>query len=304
MAKITETLAVLFADISGSTSLYETLGDAKARELVSACIAVLTKAMAKHKGRLIKTIGDEIMCVFPSAEAAALAACDMQSSVETEKPGGSTPMFVRIGFHYGEVISENGDVFGDTVNTAARIAGVARARQILATQGSVDALPGYLIGTTRQIRRSAVKGKQEAVEICEVQWQADDTEVTRISMPVRSKHGSKRTEVLVLRHDGKAFTVDANHRSAVIGRNPACQIVVADDFASRQHAKIELIEDKFILADQSINGTYVRFADGHVHHAVQEQVQLRGSGSISLGRAFFETAVKEIEFSIETRAAS
>ena len=128
MSKSTETLAILFADIAGSTALYENLGDTKARELVSACTSILTREMAKYKGRLIKTIGDEIMCVFPTAEGAAQAACDMQSSLEKEKPGGDVAMYVRVGFHYGEVISENNDVFGDAVNVAARITAVSNSR--------------------------------------------------------------------------------------------------------------------------------------------------------------------------------
>jgi len=78
---------------------------------------------------------------------------------------------------------------------------------------------------------------------------------------------------------------------------------VADDFASRQHAKVEFRDDKFILADLSINGTYVRFADGHVLHAVQEEILLRGAGSISLGRAFHEPAARLIEFNIPNPGA-
>jgi class 3 adenylate cyclase len=127
MTQKTESLAILFADIAGSTALYESLGDALARDIVARCIAIMTKVVQKYRGELIKTIGDEIMCVFASSRTAMLAACEMQESVERDKPGGRTQMFLRIGFHWGEVIRESNDVFGDAVNIAARMASAARA---------------------------------------------------------------------------------------------------------------------------------------------------------------------------------
>lgn len=298
-AKNFETLSILFADISGSTALYETLGDVAARDLVAGCLSLLTRSLPKNQGRLIKTIGDEIMCTFPSAGAALQAACSMQEAVETHRPGGKVQMFVRIGFHFGEVICENNDVFGDAVNVAARMTSVSRARQILATREAVDALSPDLRLRTRQIRRSAVKGKQEAQDIFEVVWQQDDKDVTRVSMPVRVRPAEQPSE-LILTHGGQKFSINRENQSATIGRGNTCQIIVADDFASRQHAKVEFRDDKFILADLSINGTYVRFADGHVLHAVQEEILLRGAGSISLGRAFHEPAATLIEFDIPT----
>ncbi|MFM9967766.1 MAG: adenylate/guanylate cyclase domain-containing protein [Burkholderiales bacterium] len=298
-----ETVAILFADISGSTALYETLGDELARELVTRCLGVLMRSLPKYGGELIKTIGDEILCVFPSAQAAVLASSEMQVNVENDKPGGKTQMFVRIGFHYGEVIRENNDVFGDAVNVAARITSVSRARQILATHAAVEALPLELRSVTRQIRRAAVKGKQEAMDIFEVTWQKDDKDVTRVSMPVRIRPATQPTR-LVLSHLGQQCQVNPLNPSALLGRGNACQVIVADDFASRQHAKVELRDGQFILSDLSINGTYVRFADGHVLHAVQGEIMLRGAGSISLGRAFFEPAVKLIEFDIPAPPAS
>ncbi len=303
MSRENQTLAVMFADISGSTSLYETLGDSIARDMVAKCIAIMTLSVEKYRGRVIKTIGDEVMCEFPGSLEAMNAACEMQESVEKGRPGGKVPMYLRIGFHFGEVIRENNDVFGDAVNVAARMAGVARARQILTTIEAVDALPPDQRSKARQIRRAAVKGKQEALDIFQILWQTDDAEMTRVSMPAKFKPAALRAK-LVLSHAGQLFTLDANNGSALLGRGNTGQIEVADDFASRQHAKIEYRDDKFILADLSINGTYVRFSDGHVVHAVQEEVLLLGVGSISLGRAFFEPTAKIIEFDIPALTAN
>ncbi|NOT81289.1 MAG: adenylate/guanylate cyclase domain-containing protein, partial [Gallionella sp.] len=75
MPKQVEKLAVLFADVCGSTALYEKLGDGLARTLIADCLQTITEKALAHQGKITKTIGDEVMAVFPSAEDAFLAAC-------------------------------------------------------------------------------------------------------------------------------------------------------------------------------------------------------------------------------------
>ena len=78
-------LAVLFADISGSAKLYENLGDAEALATVERCLAIIKEVCVEGSGRVVKTIGDEVMAVFPSADGAARAATDMQAHVSTQR---------------------------------------------------------------------------------------------------------------------------------------------------------------------------------------------------------------------------
>ncbi|MDA0821565.1 MAG: adenylate/guanylate cyclase domain-containing protein [Proteobacteria bacterium] len=84
MAPKTTNLALLFADISGSTRLYEILGDVAARTKVSDCLDMLKTVVERHNGIVIKTIGDEIMCTFETAEAAAIAACEMHEILDDD----------------------------------------------------------------------------------------------------------------------------------------------------------------------------------------------------------------------------
>src|SRR5512135_2796370 len=142
-------LAILFADISGSTALYEKLGNELALRLVTRTLDLLIHEMNMHQGTLIKTIGDEIMCTFPDATAAAVAAQAMQLALEGQSSVNGESIHVRIGMHYGEVIRESDDVFGDAVNVAARVAAITRARQILTTETVVDMLPAALRQSTR-----------------------------------------------------------------------------------------------------------------------------------------------------------
>jgi adenylate cyclase len=303
MAQQSEKLAILFADISGSTRLYEALGNALARGMVVRCLAMMSNRLAAHRGTLIKTIGDEIMCTFPSAAAALRAACDMQEAVESGKPGGLTPMYIRVGFNYGEVLREDNDVHGDVVNVAARITEVARARQILATQAAVDALPPDLQHKARHIRRASIKGRQAQLDIFQIGWRDDESDSVRIGNPAHRKPDGLE-ELLVLRHRDQQCTVGERNVSATLGRDAASSIVVRESAASDRHASVEYHLGKFFISDRSANGTYVHFSGGDIVHLVGEDTMLRGSGSIRLGRPFSEDSSGIIEFSVHLTPVS
>lgn len=294
----TEKLAILFADISGSTALYDQLGNESARRLIAECMAVMTREMSAHGGTLVKTIGDEIMCTFPDPTTALKAACAMQTAIEQERPGGDRPMYIRVGVHYGEVIREGGDVYGDAVNVAARVASITRARQIMTTRVATETLPDDLRNRTRQIMRAELRGKQEALDVFLVTWEQDDTMSTRIGLPQFRKPNDARNELL-LHYREQGATLNDQRRSVVIGRGDTCDIVINSSFASRQHARIELSFTKFTLTDHSSNGTYVRFSDGQVIQLSREQIVLHKSGTISLGEPFADNPSELVEFIVQ-----
>jgi len=302
MSQHIEKLSVLFADICGSTALYDNLGDNLARRLIAQCVATMSGEISAYQGTLIKTIGDEIMCTFPSAEAALHAACAMQRAVGSGTYEGNHPMHIRVGFNYGEVILESGDVFGDTVNVAARVAAITRAGQIMTTNAVVDALPPDLREKTRQIMRAEFKGKQEQLDISIVIWEMDDMLSTRIGTPAFRKP-SDTIDEMSLHYRGQSLKINKERRSVVLGRGDTCDVLVQNGFASRQHVRIEWRFGKLIIADQSTNGTYVRFSDGNVVRLAREEMILRGSGSISLGQPYSENPHELVEFSISSSQA-
>lgn len=303
MTQESEKLAILFADISGSTRLYEALGNALARQMVVRCLAMMGSRLAAHRGTLIKTIGDEIMCSFPSAEGALRAACDMQEAVESGKPGGVTPMYIRIGFNYGEVLREDGDVHGDVVNVAARITEVARARQILTAQAAIDALPPALRTRARHLRRASIKGRLAQLELFQIGWRDDEGDSGRIGNPAHRKPDGLE-ELLVLRHRDQQVTVGERNVSATLGRNAACSIVIRDAAATDRHASVNYQLGKFFISDSSASGTYIRFNGGETVQIVGENTMLRGSGAIFLGWPFSEDSAGIIEFSVHLTPVS
>jgi class 3 adenylate cyclase len=279
--KIERNLCVLFGDVSGSTRLYEKLGDKEALHTVERCINRMTRAAEQYHGRVVKTIGDEVMTVFESAEDGFQAACEMQQRVDDLPPVRGVKLAIRVGFTYGKAIEENNDVFGDTVNTAARMAGLAKAGQIITTAETLDALPQLLRQSTRDIDALSVKGKAGDVRVHEVIWQESD-ELTMKSASIAATPVAAR---LTLRYHGAEITLDANSSLLSLGRDAASGIVIADKRASRSHARVERRRDKFVLIDQSTNGTYVTF-DGEAEFTLKrEEVILRGGGRISFGHA-------------------
>jgi class 3 adenylate cyclase len=297
MSQRVEKLAVLFADICGSTALYEKLGDDLARQMISRCINTMAGKISVYQGTLIKTIGDEVMVTFPNAEAAFHAACAMQVAVENDRPLDGIPLHIRIGFNYGEVIKESSDVFGNTVNVAARVAAITRADQIMATQAVFNALPPDLQNKLRQNMRAEFKGKQEHHEIYQVICEQEDTLNTRFGIPAYRKSPDNNDE-MILRYRDQSLKVNKERRSVTLGRGETCDIVVQNDFASHLHVHIELRFGKFIIADQSTNGTYILFSDGNVVHITREEISLPGNGSISLGQSFAENPAEVVEFAI------
>ncbi|HTK96336.1 MAG TPA: adenylate/guanylate cyclase domain-containing protein [Terriglobales bacterium] len=289
-------VAVLFADVSGSTKLYEALGDAEAKVLIDEALIGMQVITQRHRGRVVKTIGDELMCVFPDAERGFMAATDMQTLVNALVVTKGVKRMIRVGFHAGPVIEEKGDVFGDTVNVAARMAGLAKGMQIMTTRTTVDVLPAALRASTRPIAALAVKGKADDLAVCEVLWQEGDD----LTMAAGASAAAEIKFELVLRHGAKEIVLGDEMKAAMMGRDASCDLVIADPKASRQHARIERRRDKFFVTDQSTNGTYVTFAGEPELVLRREEVMLRRSGKIAFGHSGAEAGGDSVEFSIKS----
>src|SRR5258707_14350745 len=152
-------LAILFADVVGSTRLYEQMGDLRARDMVAICIDCMRSATDQHQGTVIKTMGDEVMSTFPSADEALNAASQMQQQISAHpqlKVDGQA-VAIRVGCHFGPVVLENRDVFGATVHTANRMASQAKAGQIITTAATVGPISPE--GRAARARRVCAPGR-------------------------------------------------------------------------------------------------------------------------------------------------
>jgi class 3 adenylate cyclase len=278
---------ILFADVAGSTRLFETKGDVEARRLTSMVLDALAIVCAQYGGRVIKTIGDEIMCTIPTALDGVLAARDMQRRMARDINFVRDSLAVRIGLHFGPALEENGDVYGDAVNTAARMTSLAKREQIVTTATTVAGL-GANAPETRGLGRARVSGKLLPIEIVDVVWQEDTSGMTMVQSAIRIGDiagAVAQKNKLKLRHRGNLIELDEDSEPFMMGREASNNLQVEADWVSRTHAQIEFKRGHFMLCDRSTNATYVTIGQDAELRLHRDEVHLRKSGSISMGQS-------------------
>lgn len=278
-------LAVLFADISGSTRLYEKLGAAEAQHAVERCIKRMERSVDAHLGRIIKTVGDELMLAFPDADSACHAAIDMQERVLDLPPVSGVKLAIRIGFHFGPVVEAANDLSGEAVTTAARMVGLAKASQIVTNGLTAEHLAPTLRHSTRDLDRLPLQGSTGEMQIVEVVWQ--ETSELAIEAPV-AEDGTVPLPSgvrLCVRHRGKAFLLDSSASTLNMGRGSDADVVIEDRKASRYHARIELRRNKYVLIDMSTNGTFVGIEGEAEVFLHGDEMVLRKKGIIAFGHS-------------------
>ncbi|HOX71551.1 MAG: adenylate/guanylate cyclase domain-containing protein [Dokdonella sp.] len=275
-------LTILFADVSGSTKLFETRGNIEARGIIAAVLDALHEVARRHGGRLVKTIGDEIMCTFPGAIQGLLASTDMQRRIKSDLAFVQDNIGIRVGLHHGEALVEESDIFGDAVNVAARMAALAKRDQIVATASTALNITNAAGVRVRSVGTARVAGKLLPIEIVDVMWQEDVSHVTTVQRIVQFSQNQR--VVLTLRHLDREFQIDELSDPFTLGREEGHSLTIESDWVSRDHAMIEWKKGHFILSDRSTNGTWVKIGTEEllVH---RDAFHLRRSGTISLGQA-------------------
>jgi adenylate cyclase len=285
---------VLFADVSGSTKLYEAVGDAAAHAAIDLCVKLFGNITEQHGGRVIKTIGDEVMSIFPLASQGAHAAVDIQLGMAGMAPVDKVRLGVRIGLHDGPVVERDGDVFGDTVNLAARLTELASRGQVITSQETVEKLDALQKLDCRRLYAIPLKGKEKDVGICEIMW-TDSDDATQLATP--RAHAPAPVGSLRIVYRGRTIVMPSERRTVVLGRDATADLVVAERMASRMHCEIEQRQDKFFLSDRSANGTWLTI-EGTEVVLRREESMLRGHGFITLGQSR-ETATEVVEYFCE-----
>jgi class 3 adenylate cyclase len=285
---------VLFADVSGSTKLYEAVGDAAAHAAIDLCVKTFAAITEQHGGRVVKTIGDEVMALFAGVPEAGRAAIDIQLGIAQMAPVEKVKLGVRIGMNWGPVVERDGDVFGDTVNLAARLTEMAARGQIITSLETVEQLEPIQKMDCRSLYAIPVKGKEQEVDICEVLW-TDTEDATQL---VAQRATTDLGRQLRIVYHGRTTVVDDEHRTVTLGRDAAADLVVLDRMASRTHCEIERRGSKFVITDRSANGTYVTI-DGDSELVLRrEEAILRHHGVIALGHSR-SSATELVEFFCE-----
>jgi class 3 adenylate cyclase len=279
---------VMFADLRGSTALYETLGNAEATSVVTHCVGALGGPVAERGGQVIKTLGDGLMAVFHDPAPALLAAAQMhdlldvmvQRGAERGASPGLRALRVQVALARGEVVEMAGDCYGDAVNVAARLLDHASDNETLATAEVLDRAGADVRARFRSLDRLVLRGRVEPVQVFVTggRRHADLAptqfgEVSTVAGP----------DGLRLNWGEQLRLFASEQMPLVLGRSPQAGFCVDDSRVSRSHARVDWHGGSFQLTDLSYNGTYVRFADGEIVSLRRGSCTLHGAGRIGLG---------------------
>lgn len=278
---------VLFADIAGSTRLYGQFGDAATKQLLSDCLDLMESIVKERKGHVARRIGDEILCTFAQPNDAALAAMRMQAQVSEGNLKGLFPtaMRIRVGFEHGLIIEADGALYGNVVHTAARIAALAKARQILLSAATAEHLNPALRNFIRFYRRTMLKGQSGEQEIHELVWNLEDSTISSKQSPGAAPKRSRSLQYVELMFRGSVVRADVDRPQVDVGRDPSCDLCVSGASVSQQHARIIWDRGAAQVVDVSTNGTLVEPAGGAVQALHHGRAPLRGEGVLVFGDA-------------------
>lgn len=283
-------IVILFADVSGSTRMYETWGDSEAHACISASLKRITHHIEAHSGRVVETIGDEVMATFNTIDDAAQASIAMQKHFHHEAVDNNHYVKIRIGFHFGPIEYDEGHPFGDTVNVAARVVSLCESGCIIATRSTLIKAANKDALMLRPYQRTSVKGKSRPLLVEEILWDSEDAtsvfNLTNITQAIQLNMANTSL-LLTYLDDSQELTQDTG--SFLLGRGGDCDLVIDSSLASRNHAKIEFRWGDIVLTDHSTNGTFLQYKPGKSEpnslfvHLHRREISLIGKGIIGIG---------------------
>lgn len=272
---------VLFADLAGSMQLYERVGDAVAFRLVDRCLQLMRSEIERRGGRVVKHTGDGLMAVFMDPNPAAETALRIHQAVRELPLSSGQKVAVRLGFHTGPVVESDNDVFGDTVNIAARLLDLASPGRAMTSAETAYQLEPEWRTLLHPLKPRALRGVSRLTNPFELVCESpgDLTVVQSVNFEAEEK------PELRLYLGAQALVLDERNPSVRLGRDPSSDLCVGDTRVSRQHARIELRGDKFVLVDRSSNGTFVAMDEEKEFVLSREEMVLRKHGHLALGRS-------------------
>jgi len=308
-------VTVVFSDITGSTGLFESLGNTKATSAITTLTQWIGKACKAHGGRVVKYLGDGVLVVFSNNTEAVGAMIEIQRLHQQRIVEWPEPMRMglQIGMARGEIVEQSGDCFGDAVNLASRLSDLSGREQIFATSAVIDELErsgaaDYI--HTVCLGEIEIRGRTEACVVHKIEWQ---TEVLSEYMTVRADFSHSNPD----EHDFGALpeielswldthqAFAQNQLPVFMGRDSTAQFVVNDPRVSRHHANLEYRAGKFYIEDVSSYGTWVRFTDTSAVVALRRQeCVLMADGEIALGAPFEDFTVPTVHFKLQKAGTS
>ncbi len=293
MSQSHQQLAILFADIGESTRLYERLGDTEAHRQISLSLKLMESAIVGCDGKLLRTVGDAVLASFSNCDDAFYAARAIQHAHKNEM------LSVRVGFHYGEVIPDKGDVYGTAVNIAARVASFARLNEITLSADAYNMLSTSNQASTALIDAIKLKGIEAAMDIHRIEWQADREANTVVASASVIKAQSMLKPIAKLDVFGRQLLVDEASPLLEIGRDETNSLTLSADCVSRHHLQLRYKDGQILLTDNSTNGTFISREDHNPMFVRRDTLVLEGSGLLGVGATPGPEGAHTMQFSVQ-----
>lgn len=272
-------VALLLVDITGSTKLYDTVGDEAAFVQIGSCLARLAAIAEQLNGAIILSRGDDLLCSFPNPADAFLAVRRMLEEYTDD-------LTLHAGLHFGPVVLMNGDIYGDAANVTARLSSHARPGEALVSSECVEQLGNHDKKLVQQLGDFWFKGKSNEMDVFSLVIDDPVAEEYRTKLPdLRRRKKSDPDQplsvaVVTLKSSDKTLSLKGDMRVS-IGRSSECDMVLEPSWVSRQHAIVTTARGKVEIEDISSSGTYVQTGDGYDLFLRREKVVLTGAGLIS-----------------------
>ena len=297
---------VVFADLMGSTGVFEAMGNASASRVVAQLTQWIAEICVSHNGKIVKTLGDGVLAVFLQGPDAIAAVVDLQRNHQKRIANSTagTDMPIRIGVARGDVEFVDGDCYGDAVNVASRLSDITGPDQIWANSFALEGATESDGVRFRPLGPIAIRGRAEPCVAFQVEWHENLTSEF-LTMQAAPEIHPDQLEKELLGGEIELSWLDVRRRfrssqlPVHIGRVSQAEFVVNDPRVSRAHARIDWRNGSILLVDVSTYGSWIRFSGGGADLLLRrEECVLHGSGEIALGASFSDATVPTLKFSV------
>lgn len=298
---------VVFTDLHGSTAVFEALGNVKATALVTQITQWIAERCEAHGGRVVKTLGDGVLAMFPQSQGAVDAVVEIQRShLKNLTRSDKLPsMPIRIGVASGEVELVQGDCYGDAVNVASRLCDLSGPHQIWANAAALTSVDEGQGVTFRVLGPINIRGRAEPCTVFQVEWreeQASDFLTMQGELDPGMISGDQDVlgRELELTWMGNTQIFKAFDLPIYIGRVRTVEFVVNDPRVSRTHVRFDWRNGSVVLVDVSSYGSWVRFGSSNASPVLlrREECVLHGHGELALGASFSDLSVPTVGFAV------
>lgn len=298
---------VVFTDLHGSTAVFESLGNARATEMVTQITTWIAQQCVSSGGKVIKTLGDGVLAMFSDAQGAVNAVVELQRghSKRVARVDPNLQMPMRIGVSSGEVEMVAGDCYGDAVNVASRLCDLCGPNQIWASAAALRAVDEGRGVAFRALGPIAIRGRAEPCSVFQIEWRQEEvTDFLTMQGKVDEAYASGNVDALG--REIELTWVDNTKRfksfelPVDIGRVHTVGFMVNDPRVSRNHARLEWRNGSVVFVDLSSYGSWVRFTGSKGADVLlrREECVLHGKGKLALGGSFADPSVATVQFSV------